>query len=121
MKSIEVSEATGVVLDWMVCEARGCNESRLITYIGNGRKWISTEGGFTVNYTENWSQGGPIIEQEKIAVDIPAFDDKWTAYKKQPAFTPACTMRGPTVLIAAMRCYVVSKLGYNVEVPDELI
>ena len=27
---------------------------------------------------------------------------------------------GPTPLIAAMRCYVVSKLGEEVEVPDAL-
>ena len=27
---------------------------------------------------------------------------------------------GPTPLIAAMRCYVISKLGEEVEVPDEL-
>jgi hypothetical protein len=29
-------------------------------------------------------------------------------------------MYGPTPLIAAMRCYVTSKLGDEVEVPDEL-
>lgn len=28
---------------------------------------------------------------------------------------------GPTLLIAAMRCYVASKLGDEVEVPDELL
>jgi hypothetical protein len=28
---------------------------------------------------------------------------------------------GPTPLIAAMRCYVASKLGDEVEVPDELL
>jgi hypothetical protein len=27
---------------------------------------------------------------------------------------------GPTPLVAAMRCYVASKLGDEVEVPDEL-
>lgn len=28
---------------------------------------------------------------------------------------------GPTPLIAAMRCFVASKLGDEVEVPDELL
>ena len=28
---------------------------------------------------------------------------------------------GPTPLVAAMRCYVASKLGDEVEVPDELL
>jgi hypothetical protein len=31
-----------------------------------------------------------------------------------------CVAFGPTPLIAAMRCYVISKLGDEVEVPDEL-
>ena len=29
-------------------------------------------------------------------------------------------MRGPTPLIAAMRCYVASKLGDEIEIPTEL-
>ena len=29
--------------------------------------------------------------------------------------------RGPTKLIAAMRCYVASKLGDEVDVPEELL
>jgi hypothetical protein len=29
--------------------------------------------------------------------------------------------RGPTPLIAAMRCYVASKMGDEVDVPDELV
>ena len=30
-------------------------------------------------------------------------------------------IHGPTPLIAAMRCYVASKLGDEVEVPEELL
>jgi hypothetical protein len=30
------------------------------------------------------------------------------------------TMLGPTPLIAAMRCYVASKLGDEVDIPEEL-
>ncbi len=29
--------------------------------------------------------------------------------------------KGPTTLIAAMRCYVASKMGYTIEVPEELL
>jgi hypothetical protein len=28
---------------------------------------------------------------------------------------------GPTPLVAAMRCYVASKLGDTVEIPDDLV
>lgn len=64
----------------------------------------------------------PIIEREKISV-IP-FDDRWEA---RCACTPHRSVaqfierRGPTPLIAAMRCYVASKLGEEVEVPDSLV
>ena len=30
-------------------------------------------------------------------------------------------MYGPTMLIAAMRCYVASKLGEEIDVPEELL
>jgi hypothetical protein len=110
---IKVGEATGHVLDWMVCEANGSNAGELRTYEGNGRKWIVTEGGFTVDYTTNWAQGGPIIEKERLLL--------------QPSgLSWECSMggtnwfKGHTPLIAAMRCYVVSKLGNELEVPKEL-
>jgi hypothetical protein len=32
-----------------------------------------------------------------------------------------CSAYGPTPLIAAMRCYVASKLGDEVDVPEELM
>lgn len=46
------------------------------------------------DYTTDWAQGGPIIDAD--------------------------CMSGPTPLIAAMRCFVSSKLGDEVEIPEEL-
>ena len=119
---VKVSEATTLQIDWMVLEALGNNSGPLITYEGNGRKWITTQGGFTINYAENWAQGGPIIEREFI--DIRHFRGG-TMYWE--AWTPAPERRdgevseyGPTPLIAAMRCLVTSKLGDTVEIPEEL-
>ena len=59
--------------------------------------------------------GGPIIEREGIG--FTQFNDypQWTAKHPQAVY-----FDGPTPLIAAMRCYVASKLGDEVEVPDEL-
>lgn len=84
--------------------------------------------------SESWAQGGPIIERGLIHT-YPRFtagrteggsdvyqQDGWAAYVTPPAFwvTPR-PFTGPTPLIAAMRCYVASKLGDEVEVPDELV
>jgi len=66
----------------------------------------------------NWVQGGPIIEREKIT---PQYMDRgyWRAWTEvgEKAHKVAY---GPTPLIAAMRCYVASRLGDEVELPEEL-
>lgn len=93
----------------------------------------------------DWEQGGPIIERENITLiransqyiegkSIPlwfAETDKWvghnitTGYEGEyfdPCFMvdEAGGCYGPTPLIAAMRCYVTSKLGDEIEIPEEL-
>lgn len=73
----------------------------------------------------DWSQGGPIIESEEIILDGVSSDGKERGYRSWSAYM--CDEWGdyygigPTPLIAAMRCYVASKLGYEVEVPEELL
>jgi hypothetical protein len=64
----------------------------------------------------DWAQGGPIIEREKLAICIGR--KQWLAFSDD---TENAGVQGPTPLIAAMRCYVASKLGYDVDVPEELI
>jgi len=44
-------------------------------------------------------------------------DEEWFAYSSLS--TPE-DFHGDTPLIAAMRCYVASKLGDEVEIPEEL-
>lgn len=73
-----------------------------------------------------WSQGGPIIEREHITIVSPApwrgTEVEWSA-----AFHVSTDDAGnddyeheeigPTALIAAMRCFVASKLGEEVDIP----
>ena len=61
----------------------------------------------------NWSQGGPIIERERIHLD--EGQGVWGALHSYEY-----SSFGHTPLIAAMRCYVTSQLGDEVEIPDEL-
>lgn len=72
------------------------------------------------HYSTNWSQGGPIIEREKIDVVVhagkhSANGDQWRAMDSNEV-----DYFGPTPLIAAMRCFVASKLGDTIEIPEEL-
>jgi hypothetical protein len=73
----------------------------------------------------NWRHGGPIIEREKITVGNPNGQPGWTgaiAFPKKPKRNGALQWGhywecGPTPLVAAMRTYVTSKLGEEVELP----
>jgi hypothetical protein len=65
--------------------------------------------------SELWAQGGPIIERDRIAIDPYVTHSQWGANKDGAFYRD-----GPTPLIAAMRCYVASKLGDEVEIPEEL-
>ena len=70
-----------------------------------------------------WAQGGQIIEREFICADY-IHRGRWLAVKRNSddAYSDAGEMiAGPTPLIAAMRCYVSSRCGDIVEVPDELL
>ena len=93
---MKTSELTGAALDWAVAKCEGMNY------------WSPVP-----NYSTDWQQGGPIIEREKVSLLY--LHDKWGAGVN--AWT---NQYGPTPLIAAMRCYVVSKLGDDVEIPKEL-
>ena len=77
---------------------------------------ISRTTHWRFNYSSRWESGGRIIEREKITVRFWEGEPYVLAYQ----WNTEGWMEGPTPLIAAMRCYVASKLGDEVEVPEEL-
>jgi hypothetical protein len=92
--------------------------------------YLSPHGTDTTDWapSTDWSQGGPIIEREGIGLiqyregEVDPEDvGTWCASYVPDAFgLEGISFHGPTPLIAAMRCFVASKLGDEVEVPDEL-
>ena len=73
----------------------------------------------------NWAQGGPIIERKFIELNVMACGQSRTTFDTWLATISRedednVEASGPAPLIAAMRCYVASKLGDEVEVPEEL-
>ena len=72
-------------------------------------------------WSTDWGAGGLIIEKERIATWFEHYDDEdaglpcWFAAKYCEREYP-----GPTPLIAAMRCYVASRVGDEIELPEEL-
>ena len=67
----------------------------------------------------DWSQGGPIIEGEKIGLDW-EFEESICIASVHTPPQGMVSAEGPTPLIAAMRCFVVSKLGEEIELPEEV-
>jgi len=100
---IKTMDLTGAALDWAVAKCEGS------AY--HGPAWTK--------YSTDWSQGGPIIERERIAVKANGYG--WWFARVGGDFGQGEWVRGDTPLIAAMRCYVASKLGNEIDVPDELI
>ena len=97
---MKVSEATGPALDWMVAKVIGEYKPVAVP-----------------TYSTDWAQGGPIIEREKIG-SLWEARNVWSASTKWD--DPSKVFYGKTKLIASMRCYVASKLGDEVEVPEGL-
>ena len=95
---MKTSELSGAQLDWAVGRCRG----------------LTLELHGVVPYSTDWSHGGPIIEQEGISVLME--DDTWKASNSWGHIP----LEGPTPLVAAMRCYVASKLGDEIDLPVEI-
>ena len=68
----------------------------------------------------SWEFCGPIIERCRVCLYV-GHDGVWIACIRQNYDDVGEYMYGgETPLVAAMRCYVASKLGDVVDVPDEL-
>ena len=126
---MKTSELTGHALNWAVAKCEGML----------AEPWLwgdEQEVLIRYKFSTNWAQGGPIIEREDIAIS-PLPDGLWRAYapdgttrwltKGSPTPTSGVEVfnwtykqQGYHPLIAAMRCYVASKLGHEVEIPSEL-
>jgi hypothetical protein len=114
---IKTSELIGPALDWAVEVANGTHWSAngyfVFRYEGCGPNGFVSKNP-QWSYSTEWSQGGPIIERERIETRHDG-RKSWCAWIESTG-----AVHGPTPLIAAMRCYVTNKLGDEVNVPDEL-
>ena len=107
MKTTELRETE---LDWAVAKCEGYEEKQFIEIDNHhGPLWAGPD------YSTDWAQGGPIIEREGISLEFRNGD--WIA--SYAGFSLRFFSYDP--LVSAMRCYVASKLGEEVEIPAELM
>jgi hypothetical protein len=101
---MKTTELSGAALNWAVSMAMG--------------EYVPVA---VPAYSTDWAAGGPIIERERLSVT--PRDGYWEAYYHDNLFQDDGSdyfQKGETPLIAAMRCYVVSKLGNEIDIPETL-
>lgn len=110
---MKTNELTGAALDWAVAKCEG--------WIDDCNGWLYqatlqevAEGNYKPS--TDWAQGGQIVEENNISI-ICMSTGHWGAH---PVIGDHPFIYGNTPLIAAMRCYVASKLGDEVDVPEEV-
>jgi hypothetical protein len=126
---IPTKDLTGAALDWAVaqCEGLMVQDKPVVGKIQLVRMMDMYERkGADFCPSTDWAQGGPISERERLQTsptEKGRASSPWRAFVYDRIFEEDGTehyMGGPTPLIAAMRCYVASKLGDEVEIPEEL-
>ena len=120
---MKTSKLTGVSLDWAVAKCRGVHISTVQSHGFLEVHYSKENGGDIYSPSTDWAQGGPIIEREGINLSVVWESGKpsWEAIIDTPESGDTDFHYGKTALVAAMRCYVASKLGDEVEIPNELL
>lgn len=118
-------------LNWAVAKAEGHPAYVLLDRTPGWR--MPMDVLVRARFAEDWSQGGPIIEREGIQWiklnggieawshwDFLAWLRDWDGAHRMPVGA-GFGRHETSILIAAMRCFVFSKLGEEVDVPKELL
>lgn len=115
---MKTSELVGPALDWAVAT---CEHDELAAL--NIQHPEQAKHYPKITPSSNWAQGGPIVERERIQLEhnapMAAASIAWIATRHTVTGRENMSF-GPTPLVAAMRCYVASKLSDEIEVPEVL-
>ena len=116
---MKTSELNDIALDWAVAtiEEPSSMKYGVADWVEQRRR-NSRHGEFLYRYHQSWAQAGPIIEREKLILGY--IGEIWECRYFEGIKFKSCEY-GPTPLIAAMRCFVASKLGNEVEIPEGLL
>ncbi len=119
---VKTDELLQDALNWAVCQAAGWAPTILSKIECQNELTTPVRvNGKSCRPSERWEYGALIVEEE---IDQISRYDTYPNYKANRFacdYYGNCEAVGPTMLIAAMRCYVKSKLGDEVEIPDELL
>lgn len=130
MPVIKTEHLMGAALNWVVAKCEGVRMEdvlpprwkgaslELLRRDENGKRtghYVTGQFNYCTGSTQ-WEWGGPIIEREGISIGKGT--DGWAAFIN---VDDEDGHLGATPLVAAMRCYVASKIGDEVDVPERFL
>lgn len=138
LKTIELS---GLALRWATMKACKLNlKFKNGQFIAGTRISGNTELDIPYEPDIDWDQGGPLIDAHNISIirgcDTLSHEHDWCAQcgRNQATTTTEHAQHdamfqfyvnelcpGPTALTAALRCLIMSKMGSQVDVPEEFL
>jgi hypothetical protein len=117
----KTAELDGPLLDAAVAKAEGFTEFWWSESRGCFVYQAGPQHHLSLPSMKEWGNAGPLIERERIIWNS-FVSGEWEALAlAAPGLVERIDkgkMRGPTPLIAAMRAYVASKFGEEVELPN---
>lgn len=137
---MKTSELTGAALDWAVAKCEGHLEpmrelrGKMIPRVVLDPEWYGYDNKPMLRFnpapdvyyrpdyapSTDWETGGPIIEREGISVMYRPGVRMTANINGQYEQTVGHLHKGNIGLLVAMRCYVASKLGDEIDLPKEL-
>lgn len=112
----QTTKLKGAALNWAVAIIEYGNKVHIHKDIAKPAVYLGNDDCVTYfTPSTTWEQGGIILDREIKTLERDSYEG-WFALSNQ-----GYTATGPTSLIATMRCYVLTKLGEEVDIPDELI
>lgn len=123
---VKTGELKDQTLDWAVavCEGKSHEAQQILDR-------VSDSVFYSFHPSTNGAQATPIIEREIDVLRKRSKAEESSLAYPNPNFRFKAEISGdidgyfcgfgPTLLIAAMRCYVASKLGDTVDIPQELL
>lgn len=132
MVTVKSENLSGAALNYAVAIAEHVRQKNTygnVCFDSKTKRVYETQGlrqiGVNFNPASEYKSAGNILDRECIdtvaygAATVPKNPDYWkaTIYDTDGTFVAY----GETRLVAAMRCYVLVKLGEIVDIPDELV
>lgn len=125
MTKLKTSSLKDHTLDWAVATCEGYELNGPYEIFDGAfclREHDGSDGDICPDYSTDWSHGGPIIEKMRGLKLKIGRKPGAPSYAHIVGYNgiERWHQTGKTPLIAAMRCYIASKLGDTIDIPNKL-